>query len=126
MPTPRRRLQSSSDPRQERTIVTPPSSTPSTAEDSCTERIVIPTFNAEFVPETDGGPCLKRPVLRLTINHDGSSCGCDGTCQIPEPGCGPPGRWTEVRLLCADHTYEYRADGSLDAQTPAVAVEDLT
>lgn len=99
------------------------------AEILCTERIIIPTFNAEFVPEADDGPCIKKPVLRLTIRHDGTLCGCEGTCQIPDPkqpGSDPSGRWTEERLLCDDHVYEYRAAGALDAQPPAVAIEDLT
>src|SRR5690606_11360669 len=28
----------------------------------CTQRIEIPTMNAEFVPEQDGGPCTERVV----------------------------------------------------------------
>ena len=121
MPTPQRLTTSGLDPTDARPDL------PTGA--ICTERIIIPTFNAEFVPESDGGPCVKAPVLRLTIRHDGTSCGCDGTCQIPDPaqpGSDPPGRWTEVRLLCADHVYEYRADGALDVRPPAVTIEDLT
>jgi hypothetical protein len=50
----------------------------------CTARIIIPTFNAEFVPEQDGGPCHKPAVLRVTIRHDGTNCGCHGLCLDPD------------------------------------------
>jgi len=82
---------------------------PPTATATCTERIVIPTFNAEFIPETDGGPCTGKPVARLTIHHDGSSCGCDGLCLFEDgPGSPPVEPWTEVQLWCANHEHEYQ------------------
>jgi uncharacterized protein DUF3560 len=104
--------------------------TPPPAEGAtCTCRITIPTFNAEFIPEHDGGPCTEPPVARLTIRHDGTSCGCHGTCMIgdpdePDPGQGQP--WTEIVLLCAGHAHEYQADIAASVGTTAATVEDLS
>ena len=95
----------------------------------CTCRITIPTFNAEFIPERDGGPCPKPPVARLTIHHDGASCGCDGTCMVPnpdEPDADPQQPWTEVALFCTDHAYEYQTDIAAAVATEAATVEDLS
>jgi hypothetical protein len=96
---------------------------------TCTCRITIPTFNAEFIPERDGGPCLKPPVARLTIRHDGASCGCDGTCMLPdpdEPDASPPQEWTEVVLFCTDHAFEFQADIAAAVASEAATVEDLS
>ncbi|ROT27197.1 hypothetical protein [Micromonospora sp. HM5-17] len=73
----------------------------------CTQRIEIPTMNAEFVPEQDGGPCTERGVAKLTIEHDGDRCGHDGLCLLdPETGedIEP---WTEEQWLCRQHLWEY-------------------
>lgn len=96
---------------------------------TCTCRITIPTFNAEFIPERDDGPCPKPPVARLTVRHDGASCGCDGTCMLPdpdEPDTGSEPAWTEVVLFCTDHAYEFHADIAAAAATEAATVEDLS
>jgi hypothetical protein len=95
---------------------------------TCTCRVTIPTFNAEFIPERDGGPCTEPPVARLTIRHDGTSCGCHGTCMIgdpDEPDTGPEQPWTEYVLLCAGHAHEYQADIAASVGT-AATVEDLS
>jgi hypothetical protein len=85
--------------------------TPPPAEDAtCTEQIIIPTLNPEFIPQQDGGRCTAAPVARPTIRHDGTSCGCDGLCLFEEgPGSPPVKPWTEVLLLCANHDHEYQA-----------------
>jgi hypothetical protein len=96
---------------------------------TCTYRVTIPTFNAEFIPERDGGPCTQPPVARLTIRHDGTSCGCHGTCMIgdpDEPDTGPEQPWTEHVLLCASHAHEYQADIAASVGTAAATVEDLS
>ncbi len=92
----------------------------------CSAWVTIPTFNAEFVPERDV-PCDEPPILRMTIHHDGESCGYQGMCLLPDPyrdgeeeGSVEP--WTEVRLLCADHAHEYR-DG--EQAKPGVTVRSL-
>jgi hypothetical protein len=104
--------------------------TPPPAEGStCTCRITIPTFNAEFIPERDGGPCTEPPVARLTIRHDGTSCGCHGTCMMRDPDEPDPGQdqpWTEYILLCAGHAHEYQADIAASVGTAAATVEDLS
>jgi hypothetical protein len=83
---------------------------PPTQDATCTERIVVPTFNAEFVPETDGGRCPGAPVARLTVRHDGTTCGCEGLCLFEDgPGSPPIEPWTEVQLWCANHEHEYQA-----------------
>jgi hypothetical protein len=103
---------------------------PSPAEAAtCTCRITIPTFNAEFIPERGGGPCPKPAVARLTIRHDGASCGCDGTCMLPdpdEPDTGPQQAWTQVVLFCADHAYEFQAAIAAAVTTQAAMMEDLS
>jgi Domain of unknown function (DUF3560) len=68
-----------------------------------------PTFNAELTPETDGGTCTGEPVARLTIRHDGASCGCDALCLFADgPGSPPAEPWTEVQLWCASHEHEHQ------------------
>jgi hypothetical protein len=96
---------------------------------TCRCRKTIPTFNAEFIPERDGGPCPKPPGARLTIRHDGASCGCDGTCMLPdpyEPDASPEQAWTEVVLFFTDHTVEFQADITAVVATKTAAVEDLS
>ena len=96
---------------------------------TCTCRVTIPTFNAEFIPERDAGPCAEPPVARLTIRHDGTSCGCHGTCMMgdpDEPDTGPEQPWTEYILLCADHAHEYQADIAASVGTAAATAEDLS
>lgn len=74
---------------------------------TCTERITIPTFNAEFIPEQDGGPCQRPAVVRVSIEHDGDLCGClDGLClasstRTPATTTSPPG---PRRCCCAPTT----------------------
>ncbi|MFR9781081.1 hypothetical protein ACL02O_34235 [Micromonospora sp. MS34] len=66
----------------------------------CTERLVIPTFNAEFVPEEDQGPCAGVAVARVVIEHDGEKCGDGGLCLFdPEEGL-ELALWRQTRLLC--------------------------
>jgi hypothetical protein len=111
--------------RDGRELLSPPPAEGAT----CTCRITIPTFNAEFIPERDGGPCSEPPVSRLTIRHDGASCGCDGTCMLPdpdEPDVSPEPAWTEVVLFCTDHAYEFHADITAAVATEAATVEDLS
>ncbi|MFG1660741.1 hypothetical protein ACGFIY_29810 [Micromonospora chersina] len=73
----------------------------------CTERLVIPTFNAEFVPEEDHGPCAGVAVARVVIEHDGEKCGDGGLCLFdPEEGL-ELAPWRQTRLLCADHLHEH-------------------
>lgn len=72
----------------------------------CAERIEIPTFNDEFVPVQDGGPCTEPAVAKLIIKH-GDGCDCGGYCLL-DPYTGKPvAPWTEVRLICADHLDQY-------------------
>ncbi|WDZ83985.1 hypothetical protein [Micromonospora cathayae] len=74
---------------------------------SCTERIVVPTFNAEFVPEEDGGACAAVAVARLVTEHDGEKCGDGGLCLFdPEEGLELD-PWTQTQLLCVDHLAEH-------------------
>ncbi|WP_319463041.1 hypothetical protein [Micromonospora sp. RTP1Z1] len=76
---------------------------------TCTERLVIPTFNAEFVPEEDGGPCTQPAVARVVIEHDGEKCGDGGLCLFdPEEGL-ELAPWTQECLLCANHLHEHEA-----------------
>jgi hypothetical protein len=95
---------------------------------TCTCRVTIPTFNAEFVPERDAGPCTDPPVARLTIRHDGTACGCHGMCLLADAdsvdaASRPP--WVEVVLLCDAHTYEHTAANGT-TETAAITFEDLT
>ena len=96
---------------------------------TCTCRVIIPTFNAEFVPEQDAGPCPSRAVARLTVRHDGSACGCHGLCLLADPdsaaspSCAP---WVEVVLFCRTHAYEYTATTDGGPQTAAITFEELT
>ncbi|MFE9689087.1 hypothetical protein [Micromonospora sp. NPDC005806] len=76
---------------------------------TCTERLVIPTFNAEFVPEEDGGPCTEPAVARLVTEHDGEKCGDGGLCLFdPEEGV-ELAPYTQEQLLCANHLHEHEA-----------------
>lgn len=107
--------------------------TPPPPEDTtCTCRVVIPTFNAEFVPEQDSGPCPSRAVARLTIRHDGTACGCHGLCLLADPDSADSASraaWVEVVLFCHTHAYEYTADADAadgGAETSAITFEELT
>jgi hypothetical protein len=93
---------------------------------TCTCRIIIPTFNAEFVPERDGGPCTEPPVARLTIRHDGTTCGCHGVCVDPDLNSGEAEAWTEVVLFCTGHADEHRADIAAAVASEMAIVEDLS
>jgi hypothetical protein len=78
---------------------------------TCTCPITISTTSPAPPSEREGGRCTKPAVARLTIRHDGTSCGCNGLCLITDPAVpdeddGQP--WTEVILLCADHDHDYR------------------
>lgn len=74
---------------------------------TCTRRIVVPTFNAEFAPEQDGGPCTEPAVARLVTEHDGEKCGDGGMCLFdPEEGL-ELAPYTQEELLCANHLYEH-------------------
>ena len=98
------------------------------AEAICTDRIVIPTFNAEFVPELDGGPCGKPAVLRVTVYHDGTTCGGNGHHRMRDEHSSNRtllDPQTEVILLCDDHAFEYRAHYS-DQPQPDATVEELS
>lgn len=100
---------------------------PPPPEATCTEHVIIPTFNAEFIPATDAGPCTAAPVARLSMAHDGTSCGCGGHCLVdPETGTRLK-PWTEVRLWCAHHAHQYQAatDGE-GHQPPVRTLERLT
>jgi hypothetical protein len=103
--------------------------TPPPEDMTCTCRTVIPTFNAEFVPEQDAGPCPWRAVARLTVRHDGDSCGCHGLCLLADPDsansalCAP---WVEVVLFCHTHAYEYTATTDGGPETSAITFEELT
>ncbi len=102
---------------------------------SCTCPVTSATTSPASGPERVGGRCPKPAIARLTIRHDGISCGCDRRCQVTEPaapsdtGDGQP--WTEVILLCADHDHEYRAtdhatdQAAADSGSAAVSYEEL-
>ncbi|MFC7483123.1 DUF3560 domain-containing protein [Luedemannella flava] len=92
----------------------------------CTCRITIPTINAEFVPERDGGQCTEPVAIRLTIRHDGTACGCAGWCMVADPDAPDIGQpWTEVVLLCTNHAHECRADIAADIANGAAILEEL-
>ena len=98
------------------------------ANATCTCRVTIPSINAEFVPEQDGGPCTRPPAARLTNRHDGTSCGCNGLCLVTDPDQPddqPADPWTEVILLCANHAHEYQPLITGHAGSPAVTYEEL-
>ncbi|MBM0230302.1 hypothetical protein [Micromonospora sp. ATA51] len=74
---------------------------------TCTLRVTVPTFNAEFVPEEDGGMCAAQAVASLLIEHDGEKCGDGGLCLFdPEEGLEVD-PWTQTELLCVDHLHEH-------------------
>ena len=75
---------------------------------TCTERVEIPTFNAEFVPAEDGGPCTKAAVAKLVTEH-GNGCVCGGLCLVNRETGEELAPWTEEQLFCEDHLYEYEA-----------------
>jgi hypothetical protein len=96
---------------------------------TCTCRVIIPTFNAEFVPEQDAGPCTEPPVARLTIRHDGDSCGCHGLCLLADPDSANSALrapWVEVVLFCHTHAYEHAATADSATETAAITFEELT
>jgi hypothetical protein len=97
---------------------------------TCTGLLHLATANAGTVSECDGGRCPNPPVARLTIRHDGDSCGCAGQCLITDadlPGYGPGQPWTEVALPCADHAQKCRPAGHEPGDpSPAVTWEDLS
>jgi hypothetical protein len=100
---------------------------PPPPEVTCTERVTIATRDAEVVTEADGGPCAGAQVARVTVRHDGATCGCRGTCMTPdsdEPDGLAAEPWTEILLLCAEHRQEYTH--ILSAVPDTVTVEDLT
>ncbi|MGI5151404.1 hypothetical protein ACQEVC_34410 [Plantactinospora sp. CA-294935] len=72
----------------------------------CTQRIEIPTFNAEFVPEQDGGPCFERAVAKLTIEH-GDRCGHDGLCLVDTETGEAIEPWNEEQWFCRNHLWQY-------------------
>ncbi|MET8352618.1 hypothetical protein [Micromonospora sp. NPDC005206] len=88
------------------------------ADLTCTLRVIVPTFNAEFVPEEDAGPCTERAVARLVIEHDGEKCGDEGRCLFdPEEGLELD-PWTQTELLCVVHLAEHHhAAGELVGAT---------
>lgn len=90
----------------------------------CTERIVVPAVNPEITPDTDGGPCAELATARVSIHHDGQTCGCDWRCLEWGPDTEPEHAWTEVLLWCTAHAHEYRPH--LDAITAAVIYEVWT
>lgn len=103
--------------------------TPPPPEDPrCTCQTTIPTFNPEFVPERDAGPCTDPPVARLTIRHDGTACGCQGMCLLADADSANPAArrpWVEVVLLCDTHTYEHTAANAAP-ESSAITFEELT
>ncbi len=76
---------------------------------TCTLRVTVPTFNAEFVPEADGGPCAEPAVARLVIEHDGEKCGDGGMCLFDPAEGLELDPWTQTELLCANHLHEHKA-----------------
>jgi hypothetical protein len=94
----------------------------------CTCRVTIPTFNPEFVPERDSGPCTDPPVARLTIRHDGTACGCHGMCLLVDANSANPAArrpWVEVVVLCDTHAYEHTAADAAP-ESSAITFEELT
>lgn len=75
---------------------------------TCTERVEIPTFNAEFEPEKDGGACTEPAVAKLVTEH-GNGCMCGGLCLIDTETGQELTPWTQEQLLCANHLHEYEA-----------------
>ncbi|HEX8628771.1 MAG TPA: DUF3560 domain-containing protein, partial [Catenuloplanes sp.] len=109
--------------RDGKTLHTPPPP----PEATCTERVTAPINDADVITESDGDPCAGTPVARVTVRHDGVTCGCQGRCMTPDPDepDGPAAeRWTEVLLLCAGHRNEYTH--VLGTVPDATTVEDLT
>jgi len=97
--------------RDGKTLHTPPPPPDAT----CTYPVTSPTTNQAASPaagpERDGGLCGKPASVRLTVHHDGTSCGCDRLCPVTDPAA-PDSQaepWIEVILLCADHAHECRA-----------------
>lgn len=73
----------------------------------CTQHLVIPTFNAELVPEHDAGPCHQPAVSRLSITHDGQRCGCPGSCCLLDADTGAAlTPYTQVEWFCDVHDVE--------------------
>jgi hypothetical protein len=103
--------------------------TPPPPDDAaCTCRVTIPTFNPEFVPERDAGPCTEPPVARLTFRHDGTACGCHGMCLLPDADSANPSArrpWVEVVLLCDNHADEH-TPASAAPESSAITFEELT
>jgi hypothetical protein len=94
---------------------------PPAAGTLCTERIVIPTFNPEYVPQADGGPCPEPAIARVSIHHDGQACGCHERCLDRGPDPEPAQAWTEVLLWCTTHNHAYQRH--LDAAGSAITYE---
>jgi hypothetical protein len=100
---------------------------PPPADAGCTEPASETTGNADEAAEP-GRVCGAPPVLRVTVCHDGTSCGCGGLCLDNHRTAGERREpWTEVRLLCADHTAAYEAGVLTDPlyRSPAGTVEHL-
>jgi hypothetical protein len=93
---------------------------------SCTCPTAIPTLNVGFNPERDDGPCAEPAVLRLLIHHDGTTCGCDGACQLRDTDTDLVDLWTEVVLFCIGHAYQCEADTVAALTTGTAIVEDLS
>jgi hypothetical protein len=100
---------------------------PPPPEATCTEPVTVAAFHAELIPETDAGRCTAPPVVRLTIAHDGTSCGCGGQCLLDPDTGGRLKPWAEVRLCCANHAHQYQAatDSGELHQLPARTLEHL-
>jgi len=103
---------------------------PPPADATCVIALPVETFDPQAAVEQDLHLCPRPPVARLTIRHDGTSCGCVGLCQISEPEPArqaPNAPWTQTILLCAEHVTDYRtADHEAGLHPPAVTWEDLT
>lgn len=98
----------------------------------CTAPILTPpgatqTGTAEDPLVWDGRRCRTPAVLHVSIDHDGRTCGCGGMClAAPEDAGTPPvAAWTEVLLLCAEHTAIYCA-ASEGQFPPSATIADLT
>lgn len=75
---------------------------------TCTQRIEIPTFNAEFAPVEDGGPCTEPAVAKLVTEH-GNGCMCGGLCMTDRATGGELTPWTQEEMFCDAHLREYEA-----------------
>lgn len=75
----------------------------------------------------DGRRYGTPAVVPVSIDHNGRTGGCGGICPAAPDGAGTPSgaAWTEVLLLCAEHT-AISCAASGGQFPPSATIEDLT